>query len=286
MSIKLMIDTCADLTSEDLDSSVIIMPIPVYIDGKEYLPFINLSNEEFYKKQKEANELPKTSQAPLIEIYKSFKKEIENGNEIIAIFMASKMSGTFSSALLARTQLAEEIGEKVNNMIKIVDSENVTYPLAALCIEAYKMVKEQKMTLEEVYQRMMYLVSRIKMRAFIQDLTYLKKGGRISGTTAALAGLFGIKPIIKVENGAIETVSKERGLPNAMKKICALANEQDIDYSLPCYIGYTYESKKAQLLLEHVEKCTKIKVARTISIGPTVGTHTGPGCTGLCWFIK
>ena len=286
MSIKLVIDTCSDLTQKDLDDDVTIFPIPVYIDGKEYRPNVDLSVDEFYTLLAQAKEFPKTSQTPFVLMYDTFKKMVENGNEVVCILMASKMSGTYQSACLAKQTIADDLSEELASKIHIIDSENVTFPLAALCIEAYKMVKEGKMTAQEIEDRIRYLIPKVKMRAFIKDLTYLKMGGRISGATAALAGLLGIKPIIKVEAGEISTTNKERGIPNAMKRICTFVNESNIDTSLPCYLGYTQDTHIRDLLIESLKKNTNFNISKIISIGATVGAHAGPGCTGVCFFEK
>ena len=285
MALKLVIDSSADLTHADVDENVEILPIPVFIDGKEYLPFINLTNEDFYRLQKEAKELPKTVQVPFNLLYKTFKEELLKGNEVVAIFIASKLSGTYSSACAVREQLVDELGEEVREKLFIIDSLTVTYPLGALCLEAYKMLKNGS-SAKEVFERINYLVPRLKMRAFIKDLTYLKKGGRISGASAAVAGILSIKPVIKVEDGVLTTTNKERGLNNAMKRVCETAINSNIDYSLPCYLGYTSDKETGDILLSFVEKLTNIKIEKVISIGPTVGAHAGPGCTGICWFEK
>ncbi|MDY6048089.1 MAG: DegV family protein, partial [Bacilli bacterium] len=161
MALKLVIDSSADLTHADVDENVEILPIPVFIDGKEYLPFINLTNEDFYRLQKEAKELPKTVQVPFNLLYKTFKEELLKGNEVVAIFIASKLSGTYSSACAVREQLVDEIGEEVREKLFIIDSLTVTYPLGALCLEAYKMLKNGS-TAKEIFERINYLVPRLK----------------------------------------------------------------------------------------------------------------------------
>lgn len=286
MSTKLVIDTTADLWYDDLDKEITtILPIPVFFGEEEFLPFDNLSPSDFYEKQKTAKMMTRTSQVPYPIMLDCFKSAIQNGDDIIAIFIASKMSGTFNTARLVRDELEQSMPE-ANGRIHIIDAKTVTFPYSALVLEAYKMIKEGKMSPNEIYERILYLVPRSKMFACIDDLTYLKMGGRISGPTAVLANFFNFKPIIKIDDGEIEAVNKQRGFLKALIKICDLVNTQDIDYDLPCYIGHTNDLAKAEKLKELLLSRTKLRPDRIIMIGPTVGAHAGPGSTGVCYFIK
>lgn len=279
MGIKLVIDTSADLAPSDLDESVAILPIPVYFEDREYIPYVNLEPAEFYGLQRSASKMPHTSQVPYVILKDTFQKALDNGDDVIAIFIASKMSGTYNTARLVK----EELG---SDRIFLVDSLTVTFPYSALALEAYKMVKSGQMTAKEIYERLLYLAPRSKMLAVIDDLTYLKMGGRISGPIAVLANFFNFKPIIAIDDGVIHDVGKERGLLKAMLRMTEIINSADVDRSLPCYIGHTDDLQKAERLTAILTEKTGLVPAKTIFIGPTVGTHAGPGSTGVSYFIK
>jgi fatty acid-binding protein DegV len=124
------------------------------------------------------------------------------------------------------------------------------------------------------------------MRAFIDDLSYLRKGGRISAAKSYFGNLLNFKVVIKTGNNLIAPTDTVRGMPNALRCIVLTALKEDIDYSLPSYIGFTYDQERAERLLEITEKESPLRPARMVSIGATVGAHVGPGSTGLCWFVK
>lgn len=279
MGIKLVIDTSADLSPADLDDSVTVLPIPVYFEDKEYIPYVNLEPREFYRLQSQALRMPTTSQVPYVLLKETFEKALAAGDDVIGIFIASKMSGTFNTARLVRDELGSD-------RIHLIDSLTVTFPLSALVLEAYRMIKEGAMSARQICERLEYLAPRSKMLAVIDDLTYLKMGGRISGATAVLANFLNFKPIISIDDGVITAVAKERGLPKAMNRIADIIKAADVDYSLPCYIGHTDDLAKAERLRQVITGRTGIVPARTIFIGPTVGTHAGPGSTGMSYFIK
>lgn len=286
MSIQLVIDTCADLSPHKDISNTIVLPIPVYIEGKEYIPFENLEPKQFYELQQNSKTLPHTSQVPFNLAYQTFKDVISKGDQVLGIFMGSGHSGTYNSCVLAKNQLVEELGEEVENNIKLVDSENVTFPLAALCLLARELIDKGELNLEQIYQRINSLVSKIHMRAYIDDLTYLKMGGRISGVTATLGNLLNFKIVIKTGCNLITPTDKLRGLPKTYACIIDTFLKEGYDSSLPLYIGHTNAPERAEALKNLLYEKTGLTVKGIIDIGPTVGAHVGPGSTGLCWFVK
>lgn len=284
MAIQLVIDSVADLTHEEIHDTI-ILPLPVIIDGKEYIPFENLTPRQFYELQAQAKEFPKTSQVPYPVIESTFRKIIEEGNKVCAIFIGSKHSGTYNSACLARDNLIEE-GVGTIEDYAIIDSKNVTFPLAALCLEARRLIDEGKMSLAEIEERLNYLVPRIHMRAVINDLTYLKKGGRISGVTHAFASLLGFKVVVKTGNNEIAPTNKVRGTKKGLMIVVDTFKNEDVDFSLPFYAGHSNDPELGKEMVSLFEKETGQKVTLTVDIGPVVGAHAGPGCTGVCWFVK
>lgn len=286
MAIRLVTDTCADLSPEELGEGNVLLPIPVYIDGKEYFPFENLSPAQFYELQETAKELPHTSAVPLLDAVKAFKDIVSKGDELVGIFMGSAHSSTYNTCVLAREQIEEDLGAEAASKIHLVDSKNVTFPEAALVLEAKRLIEEGKMSAQEIEDRVHYLVPRIHMRAFIADLFFLKKYGRISAVSAAFGSLLNFKVVISTGNNSIRVRSKERGIPRALHACLDAALSQNIDTDLPCYVGYTSDRERGEKLKEIVEANSSLKVARLINIGATVGTHVGPGSAGFCWFSK
>lgn len=291
MSIQLVIDTCADLDPKKDINNTIALPIAVYIqdengEDKEYIPFENLQPSEFYQKQKNAKKLPHTSQVAVGVAYQTFKDILQKGDQILGIFMGSGHSGTYNSCVLAKNQLVEELGSQVEENIKLIDSENVTFPLAALCLLARDLIDEGKMNLNQIYDYVSSKVNKIHMRAYIDDLTYLKMGGRISGVSAALGNLLNFKIVIKTGGNLITPTDKLRGLPKTYQCIVDTMIKEGYDSDLPLYIGHTNSPERAEILANLLKEKTGKSPRKIIEIGATVGAHVGPGATGLCWFIK
>lgn len=286
MAIRLVTDTCADLSPEELGEGNVLLPIPVYIDGKEYFPFENLFPDQFYELQKTAKELPHTSAVPLLDAVKAFKDIVSKGDELVGIFMGSAHSSTFNTCVLAKEQVGEELGAEAASKIHLVDSQNVTFPEAALVLEAKRLIEEGKMSAQEIEDRIDYLVPRVHMRAFIADLFFLKKYGRISAVSASFGSLLNFKVVISTGSNSIRVRSKERGIPRALHACLDTALHQNIDTDMPCYVGFTSDRERGEKLKETVEANSPLRVKKLITIGATVGTHVGPGSAGFCWFTK
>lgn len=279
MAIRLIIDSAADLSPEEFDGSVKVLPCPVYIDGKSYLPYVNINLQEFYKLQYEASKMPTTGPVDEDTLRTAFNDALKDGDEVLAIFMASEMSITYDNA----KKVQAEIGSK---NIYVIDSECATFPYGALVLEAYKMIKEGTYSIQEINDRIKTLTSKSKMLAVIDDVTYLKLGGRSKGPIAVIANFLNFKPIITITEGDIKVVDKERGRIKVLQKIIDFMMESDIDTSLPMYIGHSDYVEGAEVFKEYIENKTKFKIEKIFEIGPTVGTHAGPRSVGISYFVK
>ena len=125
--------------------------------------------------------------------------------------MSSKLSGTYQSALIAK----DMAGSKD---IYVIDSKNATFGLALLVRAAVKMRDEGK-NADEIVNNIEDLISRIKLMAVVSTLRYLKMGGRISASVAAVGNILGIVPVLGLDDGGIKAFGKVKGKKAAYKWI-------------------------------------------------------------------
>lgn len=255
-----------------------VIPIQVHFEEESYLPGIDLSNEEFYQKLSTANKLPTTTQiAPLI-FEEVFSKYLEQDDEIVGMFISKELSGTYQNAVLTKENLNPE-------RIHIVDTLNTTFGLALLLQEAVKL-RDKGLEAKDIADKIRELVPRVCLYASVESLKYLKMGGRLSAGAAIVAGILGIYPIISVINGKVEAVGKARGRVAANKFIAEQVRKIGIssDYAVSFgnsnvpEVGRQTEKFFADLVGKQRE------LVHT-QIGPIIGTHVGPGASGLA-FIK
>lgn len=144
--IKLMIDSAADIGKAEADKlGIIMLPMVITIDEKEYFDGVDLTPTEFYEKLIESSALPKTSQINPFRFEEEFEKHVENGDEIIVITISSKLSGTYQSAL--------EAARKFKGKVHVIDSLNACIGERLLCEYALALIK-QGLSANEIVDRL------------------------------------------------------------------------------------------------------------------------------------
>ena len=277
--IKIVCDSLSDITQEYIDKyDIEFIPLNVMIDDVEYKDRVTLSTEEFYRKIREEKAMPKTSQITYADFYKVFDKYTKEGKKILYISAAASATGTMQSAMIARNEV--EGGD-----IRIIDSNTLCYGISILAIRAAELREEGK-TLDEIVDE----IERIKDRAYVtfscDDLEYLKRGGRISGTKAMIGTVLNIKPICVINNGIVDNVANARGKKNVAIKLVDVAKENGVkDLSdQTVFIGYTDDLKERERLEERLKEEFNPKEIKYFMVGCGIGTHGGPGITGFICF--
>ena len=276
--IKIVTDSASDIVNCDRED-LVVLPINITFGTEEFQDGINLTQEQFYEKLIESDELPTTSQVPPYVFEELFDRAREQGDELVVITMSSKLSGTFQSAHIA--------AEEYDDMVQLVDSENVSLGEHAL-VEYALQLKEQGYSAAKIREQLEQAKKNIRLVALLDTLEYLKKGGRISKAAAAAGSLLSIKPVIAIQGGEVVMLGKARGSKqgnNLLAEQIRLAG--GIDYKKPFVLGYTgIGDGMIQKYIDDNEILWKGIVDRPIpsSVGGTIGTHAGPGAIGIAFF--
>lgn len=279
MGIKILTDSVADIPKEiakTLDIEVI--PLTVNFEEGSYLDGVEITGEEFYEKLAKAEKLPTTSQVPPGEFINAFQRLTENDGEVIAILISSKLSGTYSSAVTAKEYLKSE-------RITVIDSKNVSFSEGLIVIEAARLVKNGS-SKSEIIDRIGYMVENMECKYIIDDMEYLKKGGRLTPSQALIGKLLNIKPILTMEEGRLVFHNKVRGKKKAIKWVMNQLRENN--YSLEEKTVGLFHSDCHDFLMDlHKELNNNFKVKEIIesNVGAVVGAHAGPGCIAIT-FVK
>lgn len=208
--IKIVTDSAADIPksiAEELD--IEILPFMINIDGKQIVADKNLTPQEFYKMVENCVEIPSTSQmspADLEDIYRKIGAE----NTIIHITMSARGSGINNTSNLVAAQLNDEGFD-----ITVIDSGKFTMIIGDTVIKAAKMARSGA-SKQEIIDFTNENYARDTAYFLVDDLTFLKKGGRIKATTMAISKVLDIKPILFINDGLVEATRKVRGL----KSLC------------------------------------------------------------------
>ncbi len=276
--IRIITDSASDVVGnkrEDLR----VLPVSITFGEEEFQDGINLTHQMFYEKLIECDELPVTSQVPPFAFEKAFREAMETGNQVIAITLSSKLSGTWQSACIA----AEGFGGKV----RVVDSENASIGQHAL-VEYALRLKDAGLGIEEIVERLEADKKRIRLIALLDTLEYLKKGGRISKAAAMAGSLLSIKPVIAIQRGEVAILGKARGSKQGNNLLAEQIRQTGgIDFGKPFVLGYTGLSDA--ILRKYIKDHesfwkSSVDALETSSVGGTIGTHIGPGAIGVAFF--
>lgn len=278
--IRIITDSTADLKPQRAkEIGVEVLPLSVNFGENSYQDGVELTPEQFYEKLAAAEALPTTSQINPDRFVEVFEGHLAAGDQVLGIFLSSDLSGTFQSAVIAKDMVDSD-------QLQVIDSRTVTFALGLLVEEAC-CLRDSGLELAELARRVTELTARIRILAVVDTLKYLKMGGRISAATAVVGGLLGISPIIAVENGKVESAGKARGRKAAFAWIEEELGRRPADMTLPVAFGH---SNALQALEENKAYFAAwAKAAPMIcegTIGAVVGTHAGPGATGIAYFEK
>lgn len=281
MAIQFIIDSAADILPNEAEKyGIIHIPLTILFDNEEYRDAVDITHAEFYEKLIESDILPTTCQIPPALFEDAYKKVTDAGDEAIVITLSSRLSGTYQSAVIA--------ADGFDN-IHVVDSENVSLGERILIQRALEM-REQGFTADEIVISLNIEKKHVRLMALLDTLEYLKKGGRISAATAVAGAILGIKPVITLEEGAVEVIGKARGSKqgnNLLRELVVKCG--GIDFGKPLCLAYSGLSD--EMLQKYIIDSEELWKGNTdvlpiATVGCAIGTHAGPGAIAVAFFEK
>ena len=278
MNYKIVTEASVDMPEKFAkENDITILPIEVNFNGELYPE--GLPNDEFYAKMKETGIIPKTSQPNQYKFETALTSYCNKEDWfVLTIVISSKLAGTIAQAKNA----VEALNMK---NVYICDSEMTTFAEGALIMEIVKFIKENNPTPEEAIKELERLKKHIRLVAVINDLKYLRQGGRISGTAAALGTVLGVKPIVTLEDGKVSNTAKKRGEQANLYMVECVKNR---DRNYPLYFGYSAVKENIVKFVEkyHEQLDVNPNNVEYNGISCVVGTHVGPGVYGMVYFVK
>lgn len=277
--IKIAVDSSSDYTYEDLqEKKLCLIPITITLGNENYIEGVNLDRNDFYRLLEKSSKFPHTSQPSPQAFLELFQTAKDKGDSIICILLSSHLSGTCQSAHLAKNIVDYE-------KIYIIDSLSATFTIKIMADYACRLVSEG-LSAQEIIEKIEALKSRVKVIAALDTLDYLYKGGRLSRASAAIGTMANIKPIITLtKEGAIGVLGKALGKGKAMTGILNHLKEMGRDESFPLYAIYSYGVENCEKLEKKLSE-SGFSADDRLQIGPTIGTHIGPGAFGIVFVTK
>ncbi len=271
-NIRLYADNACDLDLEFLEQlQVKMFFMPVTIKDKTYRDRLTISPGEFYSLIAEPDVIPMTAQITPVEFQEEFAKVMkESDDDIIYIAFSSGLSGTYQSACIARDMVNPE-------RITIIDSESASVGYGLTVIKAAHDIAAGK-SKEEVIAGINDNIERIQHIFIVGNFEMLKRGGRISATSAALGNLLNIKLIAHFIDGSIHPLEKAHGIKKAKKRLLEIMEEKGYQLSEQLIgINHSNDLEGALEIRKLIEEKFGCKEFVISEIGAAIGSHVGAG---------
>lgn len=276
--VKIISDSTCDLSEELLKKyEISILPLHILLGDRECEDGVDITPDEIYCWSDEHKTTPKTSAPSLERAIGLLKPYVEKNQEVVCFSISEQMSTSGNVMRLAAAELEAE------NLVKVINSENLSTGIGLLVIEAAIMAKEGK-NADEITEKMEELKPLVRASFVVDTLTYLHRGGRCSGLAAMAGGVLKLHPRIVVEGGKMKPDKKYRGKINGaiityvkdMEEALKNAKENRVFITHSGCDTETIESVRTYL--ENLDIFDEILITRA---GGVISSHCGPGTLGV-----
>ena len=275
--VAIVTDSTAYLPKEYLDQyQITITPLSVIWGEDVYRDGVDILPDEFYKRLATAKVMPTTSQVSPAIMQSTFQSFLEQGFDVLGIFVSSKISGTFQSAVNAREMITG-----AQDKIALVDSLWTTMAMGFPVLTAARAAVAGE-SLSECQKVAEDACANCGVLFIVETLEFMKRGGRIGGAQAFLGTALNIKPVIEMRNGRIEALERVRTKQKAVQRVVEIVAER-IQSKRPIRLAVTHANSEADALslLESAQSVLGAVETMCCPLSPVIGTHVGPGTVAL-----
>lgn len=283
----LLTDSSCDLPADMAkEMELEVLPLTVYIDDDSYLNYLDwreISPEDFYQRLLTAKNV-KTSAANQDQFLQAIEPMLQAGKDVLYIGFSSGLSGTFNAGALAMADLQEKYPER---KLYAIDSLCASLGQGMLLHLAWQQKKAGK-SIDEVRDYVVDTAPHLAHWFTVNDLMYLKRGGRVSATTALVGSMLSIKPVMHVDDeGHLIKVDVARGRKASLRALVAKMEKTAIDpENQHVFICHGNCIDEANYLADLVREHCKVKDVTINFIGPVIGAHAGPGTLSVFFVGK
>ena len=276
MVVKIVTDSLSDITSDLAEElGVTIVPLTVFFGHESYLDRVTITTDEFYRRLIEGDVWPTTTQPPPADFIDVYNKLADETDEILVITLSNKISGTYQSALNAKSMIEKKC------RIEVIDSLTVAMGLGLIVITAAK-AAQAGTNLDKLVELVRLSMARSHFICYFDTLKYLAKGGRIGKASSFLGSVLSFKPILTVQEGEMAPLTRVRSLAAGMDYLYNfVARFSHVD---ELAVEHTTTPDVADNLVEHLNSIfPKERIYRS-TVSPVLGTYGGPGAVAVTVF--
>lgn len=268
MTVRIITDSLSDITPE-FAKELGIDTVPVYVRfGKEvFKDRIEMSTDEFYRRLVQGDVFPTTTQPSPGDFLEVFKRLAKETDEILVVTLSSKLSGTYQSALQAKSLMEDKC------RIEVIDSRQVIMGLGLIVISALRAAKAGA-NLDQLVDLVHKAMTRIHSAMFFDTLKYLAKGGRIGKAQGLLGSLLAVKPILTLKDGEVAPLTRVRsrtaGLDYLYNFVAGFPKIESLA------VEYATTPDEAEKLAKRLGALYPTDRIIRATVSPVIGTYVGP----------
>lgn len=273
--VAVVTDSTTDLPHDLVESiGLRVVPLSVTFGDESFISGVTIDAETFYRRLAAADRLPTTSQPAPAWFEEAYADCVDDGHDaIVSLHCSAALSGT--------VELARDRARRVGVPVEVVDSRLVGGSLGLAALAAHRAagaggtVAEVVAAAERVRRRSLSLLS-------VDTLDYLRRGGRLSGTQAAVGNALRVKPLLHLtEDGRVEVRERTRTWKRVLDRAAEIVEELAAGGPVDAIVVHAVAPDRAAELWERLDGRVEVRERLEAVIGPIVGTHVGPGAIGV-----
>ncbi|MCL1802382.1 MAG: DegV family protein [Eubacteriaceae bacterium] len=282
MGIRIISDTTSYIEQTLIhELNIQLVPLSVNFPDESFQED-QVNYDYFYNKITRDNVIPTSSQPSSGELSAIFREIAQAGDDIVAIFLSSAMSGTYGNACISKTEILDEFPDA---KIEIIDSFTNCMALGIIVLEAARAARANA-AFDEVVRLAIETRNKVEFYFTPKTLDFLRKGGRIGTASALLGSVLNINPILTVDmsKGMTHLQARVLGPSRALAKIFDFMAKDCEEYGIKAiYVHHINAQEKALEAKSQLESLYQGIPINMCSIGPVIGLHVGPGTIGVVY---
>jgi len=274
--IRVVTDSGADIPpSLAAELGIRVVPLTIHFGDEERRDGVDLTPEEFYRRLR-SGEMSRTTQPAPADFEAVYRALAEEGADmIVSCHLSSELSGTMQSANIA--------AQSVDVPVHVVDTRSASLGTGLVAVEAARLAREGA-DIDVILARAKSVVAQQRVLFMVDTLEYLQRNGRIGKAQAFLGGLLNVKPILTLADGVVAPLERARGRAKAVARLLDRLSETAGGVPLRIAVMHGDARAEAESLAEQIRARVQVKELLIGLLGPTIGTHAGPGTLGMVYY--
>jgi DegV family protein with EDD domain len=269
--VQVVTDSTSDLPRQvATELGITVVPAQIQYDDEVYRDGVDLDTDEFYRRLRTTGSMPKTSPASVATFRRTYQDLSREGESIISIHVAARLSATYDAAKIASADL--------DLPIVLVDSQTASMACGLLAIAAAK-AAQSGASLEEVEALVRQAVPNTITFGVFGDLQYVARGGRIGKGQAFVGNMLKIHPILAIKGGEVLPIERVRTRSKAVERMCQIV--EGLGPAREMAVMRTTDPQDAEMLAQRLSSVFPLERMYRASIGPSMGTQVGPDALGV-----